>query len=244
MRLHGVCHPVLLEGALPRLPRPPVADDIVLPTDAARPAAPMSLEAFEAQAAAARRGDVADAAEPASADAAAAMPQPVDLRVPPGASVAAITGPNTGGKTAALKTLGVSVLMAQAGLYIRLAGDADRESAAEGAPAEPPRVRAAFCARHRARGVLRGQLARQRWMVRMQMAVFSGALADLGDSQSLEHNLSTFSGHMVRVKDILAAADGRSLVLLDELGSGTDPTEGAALAIALLRTFAERVRFP
>ena len=78
----------------------------------------------------------------------------------------------------------------------------------------------------------------------MQMAVFSGALADLGDSQSLEHNLSTFSGHMVRVKDILAAADGRSLVLLDELGSGTDPTEGAALAIALLRTFAERVRFP
>jgi hypothetical protein len=75
----------------------------------------------------------------------------------------------------------------------------------------------------------------------VQIAVFSNVLADLGDSQSLEQSLSTFSGHMARVKVILETAGPESLVLLDELGSGTDPVEGSALAISLLRTFCKQV---
>lgn len=71
--------------------------------------------------------------------------------------------------------------------------------------------------------------------------MFSDVLADLGDSQSLEQNLSTFSGHIARVKAIHDAAGPESLVLLDELGSGTDPVEGAALAISVLRMFSEQV---
>jgi DNA mismatch repair protein MutS2 len=133
---------------------------------------------------------------------------PVSLRVGPELRVLAITGPNTGGKTVTLKSLGLAALMARAGLFLPCAGT----------PQLP------WC----------GQV-----------------LADIGDEQSLQQNLSTFSGHIRRIARILAALPpaggapqpaGASLVLLDEVGAGTDPTEGAALAAALLRQLADRAR--
>ncbi len=128
---------------------------------------------------------------------------PVTLAVAPELRVVAITGPNTGGKTVTLKSLGLAVLMARAGLFLPCSGT--------------PRL--PWC----------GQV-----------------LADIGDEQSLQQNLSTFSGHIRRIARILAAlsspAPGASLVLLDEVGAGTDPVEGSALAAALLRHLAERAR--
>jgi len=130
---------------------------------------------------------------------------PVSVRVSPELRVVAITGPNTGGKTVTLKSVGLAALMARAGLFLPCSGT--------------PRL--PWC--------------RQ-------------VLADIGDEQSLQQNLSTFSGHVRRIARILDAlprsggAAGASLVLLDEVGAGTDPTEGAALAIALLRQLAERAR--
>ena len=127
---------------------------------------------------------------------------PISVEVSSTLKVVAITGPNTGGKTVTLKSVGLALLMARAGLLLPCTGS----------PSMP------WCAQ---------------------------VLADIGDEQSLQQNLSTFSGHVKRIGRILEAlieGPGPALVLLDEVGAGTDPSEGTALATALLRTLAERAR--
>ncbi len=128
----------------------------------------------------------------------APKPVPIDFHINSNTKVVSITGPNTGGKTVALKGLGISLLMARSGLFIPSIKK----------PIIP------FC---------------------------PNIFVDIGDDQSLEGNLSTFSGHILRIKNILESLKnkiGLSVVLLDEIGSGTDPSEGTALAIALLKEFA------
>ena len=122
-------------------------------------------------------------------------PVPIDILVERGTKGVVITGPNTGGKTASLKALGLAVSMAKCGIPV---------------PAEAP----------------------------VKMPCFDAVYADIGDEQSLSASLSTFSGHLKRIEGLREESTGKSLVLLDELGTGTDAVDGAALGIALMNTFA------
>ncbi|CCQ52034.1 endonuclease MutS2 [Crocosphaera watsonii] len=137
---------------------------------------------------------------------------PINVQIKPDIRVIAITGPNTGGKTVTLKTLGLAALMAKVGLFV---------------PAKEP----------------------------VEIPWFEKILADIGDEQSIEQNLSTFSGHIRRIVRILEALEqatlspetlphspSPSLILLDEVGAGTDPAEGSALAMALLNRLADQAR--
>ncbi|KAM2366403.1 uncharacterized protein LOC126587204 [Malus sylvestris] len=126
------------------------------------------------------------------------FPVPIDIKIGCGTRVVVISGPNTGGKTASMKTLGLASLMSKAGMYLP----------AKNHPRLP-------------------------W--------FDLVLADIGDHQSLEQNLSTFSGHISRIHNILEVASKESLVLIDEIGSGTDPSEGVALSASILLYLKDRV---
>ena len=137
-----------------------------------------------------------DAARRERGDAPAKDPVPVDILVIPPTSVLLITGPNTGGKTVALKTAGLSALMAQAGLFV---------------PAADARL-----------------------------PVFRSIFADIGDEQSIAENLSTFSWHVTNIAGMDRALAMPALVLLDELGAGTDPLEGGALGVAIIEHFRTR----
>ncbi|XP_057442336.1 uncharacterized protein LOC130734057 isoform X2 [Lotus japonicus] len=123
-------------------------------------------------------------------------PVPVDFLVPQKTRVIVITGPNTGGKTICLKTVGLAAMMAKSGLYV-LASES------------------------------------------LQIPWFDSIFADIGDEQSLSQSLSTFSGHLRQISNIKLHSTSQSLVLLDEVGAGTNPLEGAALGLSLLESFAQ-----
>ncbi|KAL5774491.1 hypothetical protein ACOSP7_012048 [Xanthoceras sorbifolium] len=174
--IEGIQHPLLLGSSLRSLS--------VFPSNSANPAqldvinSVMTIESLSK--------DVSD------------FPIPIDIKVEHGTRVVVITGPNTGGKTASMKTLGLASLMSKAGMYLP----------AKNHPRLP-------------------------W--------FDLVLADIGDHQSLEQNLSTFSGHISQIIEILEIVSRESLVLIDEIGSGTDPSEGVALATSILQYLRDRV---
>ncbi|CAJ1936454.1 unnamed protein product [Sphenostylis stenocarpa] len=126
------------------------------------------------------------------------FPVPVDFKIGRGTKVVVISGPNTGGKTASMKTLGLASLMSKAGMHLPAKNNA-------------------------------------------KLPWFDLILADIGDHQSLEQNLSTFSGHISRICKILEVATTQSLVLIDEIGGGTDPSEGVALSASILQYLKNRV---
>ncbi|KAK2976762.1 hypothetical protein RJ640_030112 [Escallonia rubra] len=172
----GIQHPLLLETSLRRLP------DLVasrsrssVPSDEGNDT--INSEKF-----------------PSTSD----FPVPIDIKIKRGTRVVVISGPNTGGKTASMKTLGLSSVMLKAGMFLPARNN--------------PRLP---------------------W--------FDLILADIGDHQSLEQNLSTFSGHLSRLCKILEVASDKSLILIDEIGSGTDPSEGVALSASILQYLKGRV---
>ncbi|MBI4456326.1 MAG: endonuclease MutS2 [Acidobacteria bacterium] len=121
---------------------------------------------------------------------------PIDLRLEAGTDIVIISGPNAGGKTAVLKTVGLLAVMAQCGFHVPVA--------------------------------------------EARLPIFKEILADIGDHQSLQESMSTFSSHVLRIQKLLQEAKPETLVLLDELGTATDPTQGGALALATLETLRER----
>ncbi len=122
---------------------------------------------------------------------------PLDLDLGEGIRTLIITGPNAGGKSVAMKTVGLLALCTQAGIHIPAAPDSE-------------------------------------------LGVFEKIFVDIGDEQSIENDLSTYSSHLIQLRDILQEADGKSLVLIDEIGAGTDPAEGGALAASVLKDLTDR----
>lgn len=186
-------HPLLLAPTLPPLAAAPSAADADFESNFLGPIAPFPAP------------PTAPAADVGAVVAAPRKPPvPLDLLVPPGARVIAVTGPNTGGKTVALKALGLAALMAKAGLYLPVA-----TSIAESRGAESRGDEAGGDENRGEEGGVQPPAPALAW--------FDLVLADVGDGQSLQQNLSTFSGHVRRIQSILGAATENSLVLLDEV---------------------------
>ncbi|GMH36521.1 hypothetical protein BSKO_04389 [Bryopsis sp. KO-2023] len=189
LKLQGARHPILLEPSLARLPTPPSAIDAPFSSDFQT----VSLDSQRVQPPTTTKTDEnSEKPEP---------PRPLNLQIPAGKSVVALTGPNTGGKTATLKALGVLSIMAKAGLFVPVHDENESQTF---------------------------------------LPWFDKVLVDIGDGQSLQQSLSTFSGHITRINKVFENVSSQSLVLLDELGSGTDPCEGSALASVILTKLSQK----